>query len=90
MANDYLRTVLVQGARSAVVTAARRNDRVSRWIVQFQQRVGYYKTLVAVANKHARILWAILARGERFDPSRMPTRHEQPGVLLGTHVTQCP
>jgi len=77
--NDYLRTLLVQGARSAVVTAARRNDRVSRWIVQLQQRIGYYKALVAVANKHARILWAILVRGERFDPSRIPSRHEQPG-----------
>lgn len=88
--NDYLRTLLVQGARSAVVTAARRNDRVSRWIVQFQQRVGYYKALVAVANKHARILWAILARGERFDPSRIPARYEQLEGLPGTHVTQCP
>ncbi|RQS14615.1 IS110 family transposase [Burkholderia sp. Bp9002] len=76
--NDYLRTLLVQGARSAVVTAARRHDRVSRWIVQLQQRVGYYKALVAVANKHARILWAILARGDQFDPSRVPARHEQP------------
>jgi hypothetical protein len=36
--------------------------------------VGWYRTLVAVANKHARILWAILAKGERFDPSYVPTR----------------
>ena len=66
----YLRTLLFQGARSAVLTAHRRNDRLSRWIVQLQARVGYSKTLVAVANMHARILWAVLARGERFDPSR--------------------
>ncbi|MEM5299827.1 transposase [Burkholderia sp. JPY481] len=56
--NDYLRTLLFHGARSAVLTAHRRDDRLSRWIVQLQARVGYYKTLVAVANKHARILWA--------------------------------
>ncbi len=61
--NDYLRTLLFQGARSAVLTAHRRDDRLSRWIVQLQARVGYYKTLVAVANKHARILWAVLAKG---------------------------
>jgi transposase len=69
--NDYLRTLLFQGARSAVLTAHRRDDRLSRWIVQLQARVGYYKTLVAVANKHARILWAVLAKGEKFDPSHM-------------------
>ncbi|MBC8752393.1 transposase [Paraburkholderia sp. WC7.3g] len=72
--NDYLRTLLFQGARSAVLTAHRRDDRLSRWIVQLQARVGYYKTLVAVANKHARILWAVLAKGEQFDPSYAPVR----------------
>jgi transposase len=72
--NDYLRTLLVQGARSAVETAGRRNDRLSRWIVQLRERVGWYRTLVAVANKHARIVWAILAKGEHFDPSHVPGR----------------
>lgn len=72
--SDYLRTLLFQGARSAVLTARQRNDRLSRWIVQLQARVGYYKTLVAVANKHARILWAVLAKGELFDPCYAPAR----------------
>jgi transposase len=72
--NDYLRTLLVQGARSAVETAGRRHDRLSRWIVQLRERVGWYRTLVAVANKHARIVWAILAKGEHFDPSHVPAR----------------
>jgi transposase len=73
--NDYLRTLLFQGTRSAVLTAPRRNDPLSRWIVPLQARVGYYRTLVAVANKHARILWAVLAKDERFDPSHAPARH---------------
>jgi transposase len=72
--DDYLRTLLFQGARSAVLTANRRDDRLSRWIVQLQARIGDYKTLVAVANKHARILWAVLAKGEQFDPSYAPAR----------------
>jgi transposase len=72
--NDYLRALLYQGARSAILTAPRRVDRLSRWIVQLQARVGYYKTLVAVANKHARILWAVLAKGEKFDPSHVSVR----------------
>jgi transposase len=57
-----------------VLTANRRDDRLSRWIVQLQARIGDYKTLVAVANKHARILWAVLAKGEQFDPSYAPAR----------------
>jgi hypothetical protein len=68
--------LLFQGARSAVVTAHRRHDRLSRWIVQLQVRVGYYKTLVAVANKHARILWAV--RWPRANGSIRPTRLPAP------------
>jgi transposase len=30
--------------------------------------MGYHKALVAIANKHARLMWAILAKGERYDP----------------------
>jgi hypothetical protein len=34
-----------------------------------------YRTLVAVAHKHARILWAILAKDESFNPSYVPNSH---------------
>jgi transposase len=67
----YLRTLLIQGARSALQAALRRapakRDRLSAWIVQLAQRVGYHKTLVAIANKHARIIWALLVRDAVFD-----------------------
>jgi transposase len=72
--DQYLRTLLIQGARSAVAAAPRRSDPISRWIVQLQQRIGWQKTLVAVANKNARILWAVLARGKSFDPQFAPVR----------------
>jgi transposase len=72
--NNYLRTLLFQGARSALTSGHRRTDRLSRWIVQLRARAGWYKTLVAIVNKHARILWAILAKGERFDPFYTPIR----------------
>ncbi|MBK5122292.1 IS110 family transposase [Paraburkholderia madseniana] len=72
--NDYLRSLLYQGARSAIQAAHRHDDRLSRWIVQLQARIGYHKTLVAVANKHARILWAVLAKGEHFDPAYVCAR----------------
>lgn len=65
----YLRMLLTLGARAAVNVASRRNDRLSRWIVQLQARIGYHKTLVAVAAKNARIAWALLAKGESFKPA---------------------
>jgi transposase len=71
---DYLRTLLIQGARSVVATAARRGDATSRWILQLQQRAGWQKTLVAMANKNARVVWAVLVRGRPFDAHYERTR----------------
>jgi transposase len=65
----YLRNLLVQGARSVLHTAAAHGDRVSRWALELQGRGGYYQTLVAIANKNARIAWALLARGEELRAS---------------------
>jgi transposase len=73
--DDYLRTLLIQGARSAIAVAPKRSDPISRWIVQLQQRIGWQKTLVAVANKNARMLWAVLARGRQFDANYVPARY---------------
>jgi transposase len=63
----YLRNLLVQGARSVLHTAAGREDRLSRWVLKLQDRRGYYRTLVAIANKNARIAWALLARDQELD-----------------------
>ena len=51
----YLRNLLVQGARSVLHTAAAHQDRMSRWVFELQQRRGYYRTLVAIANKSTRV-----------------------------------
>jgi transposase len=72
--DDYLRTLLIQGARSAVAAAAKKSNPISRWIVALQARVGWQKTLVAVANKNARILWAMLTKGQTFDPHYVSAR----------------
>jgi transposase len=58
----YLRNLLVQGARSVLQTAPMHQDRLSRWALELQQRRGYYRTLVAIANKNARIAWVLLAK----------------------------
>jgi transposase len=70
--DTYLRTLLVQAARSAVQTAHRRSDRLSRWLLGVRERRGWQKAAVALANKNARIVWAILTRGECFDPEHVP------------------
>ena len=66
--DTYLRGLLVQGARSALQAALRaapqRRTRLAAWIVATYQRIGYHKTLLAVANKHARLLWVLLTRDQ--------------------------
>jgi transposase len=70
--DDYLRTLLIQGAKSAVMSAAKRSDRISQWLVQLKERVGWQKAVVALANKNARILWAVLMREGVFDLNHVP------------------
>ncbi len=71
--DSYLRGLLTQGARSTLQVALKREplrrSRLEQWIVALHGRVGYHKTLVAIANKHVRILWAILVHGESYDPN---------------------
>jgi transposase len=62
----YLRTLLILGARSVLNTAARHTDRMSRWISSVESRRGQHRTLVAIANKNARIAWALLHRNEEL------------------------
>lgn len=79
--DDYLRTLLIQGAKSAVMTATRRSDRISQWLVQLKERAGWQKAVVALANKNARILWAVLTRDAAFDPDHVPEPPPARGCL---------
>ena len=67
----YLRTLLVMGARSVLNTAHRHNDRMARFAAAIQSRRGYFKALVAVAAKHARIVWAMLAKNQSLNAAAM-------------------
>lgn len=64
--DSYLRKLLIHGARSVVLKAANKEDPRSRWITQLKDRRGMNKTIVAVANKNARIVWAILAKNQHY------------------------
>ncbi len=58
--NRYLRSLLVHGARSVVNQAKRKDDKLSQWINHIRLTRGYNKATVALANKMARIGWAVL------------------------------
>ncbi|MGB7301862.1 MAG: IS110 family transposase [Burkholderiaceae bacterium] len=64
--DSYLRTLLVLGARATLAHAGRRKDSISQWALQLQNRRGYWKAVVAVAAKIARMAWAVLTRGDQF------------------------
>lgn len=72
--DTYLRTLLIQGAKSAVLTAHRRQDRISTWAAALRERSGWQKTVVALANKNARILWAVMTRGKAFDADHLSVK----------------
>jgi transposase len=78
--DEYLRTLLIQGAKSAVLTAQKRKDPISRWVLQLRERVGWQKACVALANKNARILWAMMTRDKPYDPNHVPAT---PGAKTG-------
>ena len=62
----YLRTLLIHGARATLRFAARKRDPRSRWISAMRERRGTNIAAVALANKNARVLWALLAREEDY------------------------
>ncbi|MES2297502.1 MAG: IS110 family transposase [Pseudomonadota bacterium] len=64
----YIRTLLILGARAVLAAAANKGDRISRWGMLLYSRIGYGKTLVAIAAKNARMAWAMLAKAEAFAP----------------------
>jgi transposase len=72
--DTYLRSLLVMGARAvlaaAMSSANPKQDPLSRWARGLAERRGYWRAVVAIAAKNARLCWAVLQRGEQF---RMPT-----------------
>lgn len=64
--DNYVRKLLIQGARAAVKTCENKEDRLSRWTADKKQRCGFNKASVALANKNARMIWAIMKTGEAY------------------------
>ena len=64
----YLHTLLIHGARAVVKAAAKKDDAQSRWINDLVKRRNANIAAVAVANKNARIVWALLTKSETYAP----------------------
>lgn len=62
----YLRSLLVMGARAVLAGLGDKQDRYSRWARNLQARRGYWKAVIAIAAKNARMAWAILRYGHDF------------------------
>ncbi len=62
----YLRTLLIHGARSVLRRCESKTDKRSQWITDKKRRSGSNIAAVALANKNARIIWAMMAYGECY------------------------
>lgn len=69
----YLRMMIIHGARAALMAARRKAahdkplTRLEIWAVNTQSRIGFNKATVALANKMARIIWAVWTRRDTFN-----------------------
>lgn len=61
-----LRAMIVHGARAVVRTAPGKTDPANQWVNQLRERRGFNRATVAVANKTARVIWAVLRTGEPY------------------------
>ena len=79
--DNYLRTMLIHGARSALLAAKRARKRgnelteLQQWALSLQDRAGHNKATVALANKMARIIWAVWTKDRTFDGDHAARYH---------------
>ena len=70
--DTYLRTLLIHGARAVIYAAQRKKDKVESWLSRLLERRNMNVAAVALANKNARIVWALLARDREFRSDDTP------------------
>lgn len=73
--SNYLRTLLIQRAKAAVLTGKHNDDPISQWAHRLRERCGWQKAVVALANKNARILCAVMTRDKCYDAHHASVPH---------------
>jgi transposase len=68
----YLRTLLIHGARSAILAAQRKAVNTNVWLAGLLDRRHPNVAAVALANKNVRTVWALLAHGRQFRANYVP------------------
>jgi len=74
--NKHLRTLMIHGGRAVLINTGKKKDPRSIWAERLKKKVGMNKAAVALANKNARTVWAILARNEEYDPQYRKKRKD--------------
>ena len=69
--NSYLRRLFVQGARAVLQQRTKQAPGLKAWLEQLTSRTHHNVAAVALANKLARIAWAVLATGEAYRPPQL-------------------
>ena len=64
--DNYLRCLLVHGARAVLYNSKNKENPTNKWVTALKERKGANKAVVALANKNARIIWALLAKQEEY------------------------
>lgn len=64
--NSYIRSILIHGGRAVVKNSGKKTDYLNCWIQKIHKERGYNKAAVAVANKNARHIWAIMAYEDNY------------------------
>ena len=71
--NSYLRRLFVQGARAVMMRRTKQASGLSRWLEELVVHKHHNVAIVALANKLARVAWAVLARNEIYRPPVLAT-----------------
>lgn len=62
----YIRSLLIHGGRAVVKNSNKKTDYLSLWVNRIHKERGFNKAAVAIANKNARHMWAIMAYDDKY------------------------
>ena len=79
LSDRFLRKLFIQGARAVLQFRDKQSSGLRNWLAELSSRSHYNVVSVALANKLARMAWAVLARGEVYRP---PLRADMTGLQM--------